>query len=420
MDISLKWENIGENAQAIISKSDAHRALIAAALSDKPTKFNISSFSKDIEATLSCLISLGARAEKDDNSLTLYPIDKMAESPVLDCNECGSTLRFLIPVAAAVAENPVFTGKDGLKKRPLSPLLSEMEKKGCHFSEKSIPFTVSGSLNSGEFTLPGNISSQFISGLLFTLPLLDGDSKIVLSSRLESEAYADMTIDTLEKFGIHIEKEDDGYIIKGNQKYISPNEYTVEGDWSNIAPFMAAAAMGGEINAYGLNPDSKQSDKNILSVLHKFGAEIKYENSTYIVKKKDTNPIEIDVSQFPDLFPVIAVLACTAEGKSLLYNAKRLRIKESDRIESTLSLIKSLGGNAEADEASLTIYGSGSLVGGVCNSFNDHRIVMAAAVASVISKDAVTIKNAEAIDKSYPDFFTHFKCTGGIYQCHHK
>ncbi len=420
MEISMKWENICNCAQAIISKSDAHRALIAAALSDKPTKFNISSFSKDIEATLSCLTSLGAMVEKDDASLTFYPISKRAVNPTLDCNECGSTLRFLIPVAAAVSQNPVLTGKEGLSKRPLSPLLSEMEKKGCRFSESSIPFTVSGSLNSGEFTLPGNISSQFISGLLFVLPLLDGDSKIILSSPLESEAYADMTIGTLKIFGVHIEKGENTFTIKGNQKYISPGEYTVEGDWSNIAPFMAAAAMGGEITAYGLNPSSKQSDKNILSVLEKFGAEIKYENSSYIIKKKYAKPIEIDVSQFPDLFPVVAVLACASNGKSLLYNAGRLRIKEGDRIESTLSLIKSLGGNAEADETSLTIYGSGSLVGGVCDSFNDHRIVMAAAVASVISKDAVTITNAEAIDKSFPDFFTHFKRTGGIYQCHHK
>ncbi|MBR2916168.1 MAG: 3-phosphoshikimate 1-carboxyvinyltransferase [Clostridia bacterium] len=420
MDISMKWEKVSGSENAILSKSDAHRALIAAALCDKPTSFNLSSLSKDIEATLSCLVSLGARVEKNDNSLTLYPTFEKARNPVLDCNECGSTLRFLIPVAAAVAENPCFTGKDGLRKRPLSPLLLEMEKRGCHFSNSFIPFTVSGSLNSGEFTLPGNISSQFISGLLFSLPLLDGDSKIVLSSHLESVAYVDMTIDTLDKFGIHVEKEDGAFIIKGNQKYISPNEYTIEGDWSNIAPFMAAAAMGGEITALGLNPASKQSDKSILSVLEKFGAEIKYENSTYIIKKKNANPIEIDVSQFPDLFPVIAILACTAEGKSRLYNAKRLRIKESDRIESTLALIKSLGGNAEADEDSLTIYGSGSLSGGVCDSFNDHRIVMASAVASVISKTEVIIKNSEAINKSYPGFFTHFKCTGGIYQCHHK
>ena len=420
MDISMKWENICGCAQAIISKSDAHRALIAAALSDKPTKFNLSSFSKDIEATLSCLVSLAARAEKGDDSIILYPIFEKAINPTLDCNECGSTLRFLIPVAAAVSQNPIFTGKEGLRKRPLSPLLSEMEKKGCHFSESSIPFTVSGSLTSGEFTLPGNISSQFISGLLFALPLLNGDSKIILSSPLESEAYADMTISALGKFGIHIEKEENAFIIKGNQKYISPNEYTIEGDWSNIAPFMAAAAMGGEITALGLNPNSKQSDKNILSVLHKFGSEIKCENTSYIIKKKETNPIEIDVSQFPDLFPVIAVLACASEGKSVLYNAGRLRIKESDRIESTLSLIKSLGGKAEADETSLTIYGSGSLVGGACDSFNDHRIVMAAAVASVISKNKVIITNSAAINKSYPDFFTHFKCTGGIYQCHHK
>ena len=243
--------------------------------------------------------------------------------------------------------------------------------------------------------------------------MLDGNSEILLTSPLQSSAYADMTIDTLNKFGIKITKTNSGFVIHGNQSYISPQKYDIEGDWSNIAPFMAVGALSGEIKAFGLDPKSKQSDIAILSVLKKFGAEIITENKAYIVRLKDKKPLSLDVSQYPDLFPVIAVLLCGANGKSVLYNAKRLRIKESDRIDSTLNLIKNLGGYAESDDDSLTIFGTGKLKGGKCDSFNDHRIVMAAAVASSISDNEVIISGAEAINKSYPTFFNDLKQNGG-------
>ncbi len=415
MDISMKWNRVCGNIPAIISKSDAHRALIAAALSDKPTRFKISLFSKDIDATLSCLKSLGVTVSTYNDSIIVAPIGKRVLNPELDCNESGSTLRFLIPVAAAVSENPKFVGRGRLSQRPLTPLISTMTENGCSFSSESLPLSISGKLSSGDFVLPGDISSQFITGLLFALPLLDGDSTITLSSPLQSAAYVDMTLDTLTQFNIDIKKTTDKFLIKGNQRYISPGEYKIEGDWSNIAPFMAAAALSGEITAYGFNPESKQSDIEILSIIKAFGADIQYSAPEYSVASQTASPLSIDVSQFPDLFPVIAVLLCGANGKSLLYNAKRLRIKESDRIESTLTLIKNLGGTAEATNDSLTIYGTGTLIGGKCDSFNDHRIVMAAAVASLISEKEVIINNAEAINKSFPDFFEYFKQTGGTY-----
>lgn len=416
MDIAMIWDRVFGSSSAIVSKSDAHRALIAAALSDKPTSFNLGSVSLDIKATMNCLTALGAEIIREDNSLTVHPIKDRANSPVLNCNESGSTLRFMIPTAVAVSDNPTFIGQGRLSQRPLTPLALAMEENGCRFESQALPLTVSGELSYGTFSLPGNVSSQFISGLLFALPLLSGDSRIVLTSALESSAYVDMTIDTLSRFKIEIQKTSDGFFVRGNQKYISPSNYIVEGDWSNIAPFMAGAALGGELLINGLNPNSKQSDKAILTILDKFGADIALKNSSYIIRKKNANPFDFDMSQCPDLFPVVAILSCGAMGKSHLYNASRLRLKESDRIESTMALIKSLGGECFDDEDSLTIIGKGRLLGGKCDSFNDHRVVMAGAVASAICQKSVIISGAEAINKSFPDFVKHFEESGGCYR----
>lgn len=414
MDIAITWNGVFGVASAIASKSDAHRALIAAALSDKPTRFNLGLSSLDIEATISCLVSLGAKVIREESTLMVEPIGQPSLSPVLNCNESGSTLRFLIPLSAVVSKNPTFIGQGRLLERPISPLANAMEDRGCAFSSHSIPLSVSGELKSGKFSLPGNVSSQFISGLMFALPLINGDSEIILTSTLESAAYVDMTIDTLSRFNIKIEKTDHGFFIHGNQKYISPSNYTVERDWSNIAPFLASAALGGEVTATGLNPFSKQSDIAIIDILKRFGAEITQENSCITVRKKNASPFDLDVSSCPDLFPVAAVLACGAMGKSRLYNAARLRLKESDRIESTMALIKALGGECFAEDDALTIIGSGRLLGGSCDSFNDHRIVMAAAVAANICSGSVIISGAEAINKSFPDFTKHLEKIGGL------
>lgn len=413
MEIALLWEKIGGRASAINSKSDAHRALIAAALSDKPTTLRLSARSLDIEATLSSLSSLGAEISDNDDIVTVYPI-KEAKNGVLDCKESGSTLRFLIPTAAALLGSITFIGRGRLLKRPLSPIISAMEGCGCSFSKSNEKLFVSGKLRAGTFSLPGNISSQFVSGLLFALPLLLGNSEIVLSSPLESAAYVDMTLDTLKKFQIEIKKTDRGFFVRGNQKYKSPKSYDVEGDWSNISPFLAAAALRGELLATGLSANSRQSDKAILDILRDFGAQVTKTDNGATVIKKNANPFRVDVSQCPDLFPVIAVLACGAIGKSVLFNAERLRLKESDRIASTAALIRALGGECEESENALYIYGKGRLRGGKCESANDHRIVMAAAVASAISNESVIISGAEAIDKSFPDFIKYFESTGGL------
>lgn len=413
MNVTATLRNISGRLTAISSKSDAHRAMIAAAVSDAPTEISLNIFSKDIEATARCLAALGAKIERGDTYCRVEPVLSHAESPLLDCGESGSTLRFLIPLAKVMAENPRLSGAGRLAQRPIAPLLDAMKSRGCSFSAEALPLTMSGTLEAGEYKLPGDISSQFVSGLLFALPLLSSDSEIALTSPLQSSAYVDMTLDTLDRFGIEILKTDRGFSVPGGQKYKSPISYAAEGDWSNSAPFMVMAALCGEVTIDNLNISSKQSDKAIIPILESFGARVLINGNSVTVARQDARPFETDISQFPDLFPVIAVLACGAEGTSTIYNAERLRLKESDRIESTLSLIKAFGGEAHVDGGTVTVCGRGSLSGGACDSFNDHRISMAALCAAAICENPVKVSDFEAINKSYPDFLRDYKCLGG-------
>lgn len=423
MKICTSLKNACGSVLSVSSKSDIHRILICAALSDKQTEIALNSLSRDIYATSECLTALGAKIDISERKIIVTPISSAVSSPRLNCCESGSTLRFLLPVAAAVSENPSFFGEGRLPSRPLNPLISQLEEHGCNFSSHSLPLTVSHKPRSGIYKLPGDISSQFVSGLLFALPLLDGDSEIRLLSSLESAPYVDMTISSLKKFGIEIQKTSDGFFVKGNQKYVSPQKIAAEGDWSNSAPLFVLGAISGSVTVFGLSRSSIQGDRNILSVLSDFGAEITYQKENAIesgelsevtVKTDKKQPFSADVSQTPDLFPYLAVLALAAKGTSTITGAKRLKIKESDRIRAVLSLIRALGGSASYDPTgTLTVNGCGTISGGKCDSFSDHRIAMAAAVASAISDSPVTIDRFEAIEKSYPTFLEHFKALGG-------
>ena len=382
--------------KAIASKSDAHRALICAALSENPCEVIMDTTSKDIDATKKCIESIRCGQKE------LY------------CGESGSTLRFLLPVVAALGMEVHFYPEGRLPKRPLSPLYEEMENHGCKMSPKeSVPFIVKGQLQSGDFTIPGDISSQFISGLLFALPILDGDSNIIITGSLQSEDYIKMTINTLSKFGVEIKRTDTGYYVRGNQKYISPGKYVVEGDWSNAAFYLVAGAfLKDGILVTGLNTDSIQGDKKIIDLLSRFGADVNIIDDSIIVGPGTLKGIKIDASQIPDMVPALSVLAAGAEGITKIYNARRLRIKESDRLKTVTKVIKALGGDIEELEDGLIIKGTGTLKGGVVSSFNDHRIAMMAAIASLISKDKVKIEESEAVNKSYPDFFEHMEMLG--------
>ena len=415
MDVRITPRKLTGNIAAITSKSDAHRCLICAALCDATTEVVINDTNRDIEATANCLRALGAEIIADGNIYNVRGIKEVPENTLLDCGESGSTLRFMLPLAAAVGKNVLLTGSGRLPERPLSPLMEEMEQKGCCFSERKLPLTVSNGLKSGKYTLPGNVSSQYITGLLLALPLLEGDSEIILTSKLESAGYVDMTIRTLSLFGIEIKTMPNGggYRVKGNQKFTSPGKITVEGDWSNASFWLAAGAASDGVTMSGLDIDSAQGDKEIIKLLCQFGAKTDVDGDNISVSRGDMSGITVDVSAIPDAVPILAVIACSANGETKITNAARLRIKESDRLKSVTAMITALGGEITELADGLIIKGCGKLSGGTVDSFNDHRIAMAAAIASSICEGEVIITGAQAVEKSYPKFFEHFKLMGG-------
>lgn len=376
--------------KVIDSKSDAHRALICSFLANDGGKVICDSNCADIEATKACLEAL------KEGKTDLY------------CKESGSTLRFLLPVVAALGKEVSFHPEGRLPQRPLSPLYEELEKHGCRLSAQgTVPFKIQGQLLPGEYHLSGKVSSQFISGLLFALPLLNEDSEIRIEGQLESAGYIDMTRRTLQKFGVETERTKAGFFIRGGQTYRSPKAYRVEGDWSNAAFLLAAGALTeGGIGVENLDANSAQGDKAIVPILKVFGANVQETPNGVIVLKSALHGTEIDVAQIPDLVPVLALLGTAAEGKTVLKNAARLRLKESDRLESVSSVLRALGGDVETLADGLIITGNGQLNGGKADAFGDHRIVMMAAIASLICKDKVLISGADAVCKSYPDFFT--------------
>ncbi len=414
MQVRIKPTKPNGEISAIASKSDAHRAIICAALSDDKTNIHISHISKDIEATLNCIKNMGADFVKRDRVYEITPAKELSVNPTLDCNESGSTLRFLLPVLSALGVGATFVGSGRLPERPMGLLVDLLKVHGNDFLSSQLPITVSGRTQGGVFDIAGNESSQFISGLLFALPLLKEKSVIRLTSELQSSAYVNMTIDTLKSFGINILQNENEFIINATDSYTSPKEYVVEGDWSNAAFFMVLGAIGGSITIKNLNLNSNQSDKMLLDVLSLAGVNYTVSNSEVTVEKSEIKAFDFDVSECPDLFPVLSVLACSAKGKSTLYNARRLRLKESDRIKTTKELILKLGGKAEETDDSLIICGNGRLNGGTVESYNDHRIAMSAFVASAICENDVILKDARAIDKSYPSFIENFESIGGV------
>ena len=398
--------------RAISSKSDVHRQLICAALADTATEFAPFTGSDDIEATLRCLKALGASWEAlPDGGGRLTP-GPVREAPRLDCGESGSTLRFLLPVAAALGCGAGFSGSGRLPRRRIGPLLEVLAENGCRPDAEHLPLTLSGRLGSGVFSIVGGESSQYISGLLFALPRLSGDSRIRLTSPLSSKGYVDMTLRTLRLFGVRAEETKDGYFVPGGQRYRSPGRAEPEGDWSNAAFHLAAGAMGDPVTVTGLDPASPQRDREILALLERFGASVEQRGGSVTVSPGNLRGQRIDVDQIPDLLPVLAVLGCAARGETVLYNARRLRDKESDRLAAVSGMLRSLGGDVREEADALVIRGT-ALRGGAADGAGDHRIVMAAATAAVLCREPVEITGAEAVSKSYPGFFEDLKALGG-------
>ncbi len=391
MDVRILPGRLHGTVAAISSKSDAHRKLIAAALADRETEIELNTFSDDINSTLRCITSLGGAWCRTEKGVKITPIKKTSDNVCLDFGESGSTARFLLPVTAAVYESAKFCGRGRLNVRPFAEITREMRKNGVNIDSDTLPMRSAGRLKNGEFRLSGDVSSQYTTGLLFALPLLENGGRIALTSPLQSAAYVDMTLDTLSDFGITAAQDEHGFTVE-KQQYISPGKLCTDGDWSNAAFWIAADKICGGVQVTGLSDNSRQGDKAITELCGK---------------------TEIDCSQIPDLAPILAVAAAAGNGRTVFKNAARLRLKESDRIKSVTALINSLGGNAEEKADGLVINGTGSLRGGAVDSFADHRIVMAAAIASCICAEPVIIHGAEAVNKSYPTFFEDFKSLGG-------
>lgn len=383
------------------SKSQAHRLLICAALSGSPCTIYCDSLSEDILATADCLNSLGAEISYNDGKFTVKPLTNPLQNALLDCRESGSTLRFMISVVAALGTDSTFKMSGRLPGRPLSPLKEELEAHGIVFSNPT-PDTlkVSGKLNGGDFIIDGGVSSQFVSGLLFALPLMDNQSSVTITGDIQSTDYINMTVAAIRNFGVSISVDGNKYTTSGS--YQAEKEYFVEGDWSNGAFWVCAGLLsGGKITCSGLDENSLQGDREIAEISNHLGTE----NLCQLV---------IDAGNIPDLVPIICVTASSLDGGvTVIKNAGRLRIKESDRIKSTAELINSLGGKAEETPDGLIITGVGRFKGGKADSFNDHRIAMSAAIASLISDGPIELTGAQAVSKSYPAFWEDFKMLGG-------
>ncbi len=387
------------------SKSAAHRALICAALADKATKIICSTSSVDIDATAQCLRELGATIEKTEYGFFVEPITEANENAVLNCHESGSTLRFMLPVCAAIGKAVSLYGEGRLPQRPIDELCSALESHGTALTSHSLPLTLNGKLTAGTYEISGNVSSQFISGLLLALPVTHAESTIVITGQIQSKPYIDMTLDVLKSFGIKTDFKENTIKIYASNGYASPENYTVEGDWSNGAFFICADKIkANNVKCNNLTLDSIQGDKAVVAIAEK------------IMNSTENECVKIDVADIPDLVPILATTACFRKGTTEFCNAARLRIKESDRLLSTSELIKNLGGKAEITEDTLTVYGTGSLEGGTVDSFNDHRIVMSAVTAASGCKSPVTIIDVQAVNKSYPTFFDEIKKLGAQVQ----
>lgn len=399
MNLRITPAFLGGNVNVPPSKSISHRALIAAALADGESTIENLLDCADTDATIGALAALGAKIEYNDSTARVTGISMPNKSAEINCRESGSTLRFMIPVAAALGANSEFCGAGKLPERPITPFFELLPEHGVKFLTEKMPYRISGRLTGGNYSIAGNISSQFITGFLMAFPLTGENCKINITTRLESKGYIDLTIDVMERFGVHVEEAENSYSIAENSTY-KPCNFSVEADLSQAAFFLVANAIGSDISINGINPNSRQGDREILDIVQKFG--------------KNCTPFSVDASQIPDLVPILTVLACFADGVSEITGCQRLRIKECDRLAAISEELNKLGAKVEIIGDSLKITGVKELHGGECDAWNDHRIAMSLAVASTRCTSPVVIRGAECVTKSYPHFFEDFKMLGGI------
>ena len=392
------------------SKSQAHRLLLCAALGEGETELLCGGLSADIRATMDCLRALGAGVWQDGERLRVKPIRTAPRSCALPCGESGSTLRFLLPQAGALGTEAVFHRKGRLPQRPLRPLDEELRSHGMKLREEGEALYASGKLTAGDYTLPGNVSSQFISGLLMALPQLPGDSRLTVTGELESAGYVAMTEDTLAESGIRWQRTGQVWSIPGGQRFHPPRLCQVEGDWSNAAFFLCAGALSRRgVTVEGLSLRSSQGDQAVLRLLRRFGAEVTEREGAVTVRSGMLHGVTVDAGPIPDLIPTLSVVAAASVGDSRMENARRLRDKESDRLEGTAALIRDLGGSARVEGDTLIIHGRGGLRGGNASVLGDHRLAMAAAIAACACRESVTVDDSRCVEKSYPRFWEDFR-----------
>ena len=384
MDITIHPRKLSGTVTAIPSKSQAHRYLVCAAFSKGCTTLLCPDTNRDIEATVDCLNALGADISRTETGYTVVPIKAVPKQAVLNCCESGSTLRFLLPIVGALGVDAVFQMEGRLPQRPLSPLWEEMERMGCSLSRPTgHTIRCQGQLLPGDYSIDGGVSSQYITGLYFALPLIHGETSLRITGKLQSRPYVRMTIRAFHIFDYPHSP--------------TPGNVTVEGDWSNGAFWLAAQAMENDLTINNLDPHSPQGDRVAAELLP-------------ALKSHRT----ISAADIPDLVPILSVVAACNKG-AVFTDIQRLRLKESDRVASVIALIENLGGRAEASENTLTVYGTG-LIGGTVDSCNDHRIAMSAAIAATVCKNPVTILGAECVKKSYPQFWAEYARLGGSYE----
>lgn len=407
------------------SKSMGHRALICAALAEGESRVEQVSLSKDILATCDCLRQLGASITMEKQadgraSFTVRGSRPHQVGSLLDCGESGSTLRFLIPLAALPGDTFTLTGRGKLGSRPLDPYEAIFRGQGLVFQkggeDGNFPLTVQGSLRPGHFTLPGDVSSQFISGLLFALPLLPGNSTLTITGKLESQSYIALTLSALKQYGIVIEQKNfREYRVAGNQQY-KPRTGTVEGDYSQAAFWLTAGMLGRTIRIQGMDPHSLQGDKAIIPILQKMGGQVVFEEDTLVSRPADPQGTIIDGADCPDIIPILTVAAALSEGHTEIIHAERLRIKECDRLDAMATELNKLGARITQRPDGLSIDGVVELKGGTVDCWNDHRIAMSLAIASIQCREPVTLVGAECVQKSYPEFWQDFSIVGGQYE----
>lgn len=415
MNVIIKPGKLSGDVIIPPSKSLSHRAIIAAALAKGKSVISNVLYSKDIKATIGAMRACGAQITEYKDHLEIIGSDVKRVENIIDANESGSTIRFMIPIALACDAPITFTGKNHLCKRPLDTFFEIFDNQGIEYSrgEDYLPLKVNGGLKPGEFNIRGDISSQFITGLLYALPMLNGDSVINITTNLESKGYVDLTLDMLNRFGVQIENiEYKSFKIKGNQSY-KPADYTIEGDFSQSAFFLVADTLGADIMLHAMNKDSHQGDKKIIQDILDLGGKITFDDDKLKAYPVQTKGCVIDFAQSPDLGPALTVLAALSSGVTEFVNAARLRIKECDRITCMKDELTKLGANIEENPDGMVITGVDKLIGGVVDSHNDHRVAMAIAMASLKATGDIKILNAACVSKSYPNFWEVFESIGG-------